>query len=72
MKMVLLTAVGVGGATVIGALMNGIPAPRAAAIAADYTVACMENTVDDPHHTYGVKFEPVLGSLIGRIANEKA
>ena len=55
----------------VGALMNGIPAPRAAAIAADYTVACMENTADDPSHTYGVKFEPVLGRLIARIASER-
>ena len=56
----------------VGALMNGISAPCAAAIAADYTVACMENTVGDPNHTYGVKFEPVLSRLIERIAAEKA
>jgi pyridoxine kinase len=55
----------------VGALMNGISAPCAAAIAADYTVACMENTVGDPNHTYGVKFEPVLGRLIERIATEQ-
>jgi pyridoxine kinase len=51
--------------------MNGISAPCAAAIAADYTVACMENTVGDPNHTYGVKFEPVIGRLIERIATEQ-
>ncbi len=56
----------------VGALMNGIPAATAAAVAADYTVACMENTVGDPNHTYGVKFEPVLGRLIERIATERA
>ena len=38
-----------------------------AAIAADYTVKCIENTVDDPDHWYGVKFEPVLPYLIERI-----
>ena len=55
----------------VGALMNGLSATAAASVAADYTVACMENTADDPNHTYGVKFEPVLGSLIARIASER-
>ena len=51
----------------VGAYMQGVPAYDAAVIAADYTVACMENTQDDPDHFYGVKFEPVLPYLIDRI-----
>lgn len=48
----------------VGAYMNGKTVPVAARIAADYTLACIKNTLDDPDHWYGVKFEPVLGELI--------
>ena len=47
-----------------GALMHGKSSYEAAKIAADYTVKCIENTVDDPDHWYGVKFEAVLPELI--------
>jgi pyridoxine kinase len=47
-----------------GALMHGCSSYEAAKIAADYTVKCIENTVDDPDHWYGVKFESVLPELI--------
>lgn len=47
-----------------GALVRGFSAYDAARIAADYTVKCIENTVDDPEHWYGVKFESVLPELI--------
>ena len=47
-----------------GALMHGKSSYEAAKIAADYTVKCIENTVDDPDHWYGVKFEAVLPKLI--------
>lgn len=48
----------------VGAYMQGKTVPEAARIAADYTLACIKNTLDDPDHWYGVKFEPVLGELI--------
>ena len=48
----------------VGAYMHGKTVPEAARIAADYTLACIKNTLDDPDHWYGVKFEPVLGKLI--------
>lgn len=48
----------------VGAYMHGKSAPAAARIAADYTLSCIKNTIDDPDHWYGVKFEPVLGELI--------
>ncbi len=47
-----------------GAVENGMSAYDAAVIAADFTLSCIENTIDDKSHWYGVKFEPVLGELI--------
>ncbi|MBR6935332.1 MAG: pyridoxamine kinase [Clostridia bacterium] len=51
----------------VGAYLNGKSAYDAAGIAAEYTVRCIENTVDDPSHWYGVKFEPVLPYFIGEL-----
>lgn len=53
----------------VGALMHGKTAFESATIAADYTVKCIENTVTDPEHWYGVKFEPVLPYFISRLGN---
>ena len=47
-----------------GAIESGKTAFEAAKIAADYTVLCIENTMDDEEHWYGVKFEPVLCEYI--------
>ena len=48
----------------VGAYLQGKSAYDAAVIAADYTVKCIEGTVGDPEHWYGVKFEPALPYLI--------
>lgn len=58
----------------VGALMKGLDAYTAAKIAADYVLLCMENTRGDLTHTYGVKFEPMLGTLMDmiRIARKMA
>ena len=37
---------------------------QAAKIAADYVVECILESKKDPDHTYGARFEPVLGKLI--------
>jgi len=50
-----------------GALMRGKSLFESAKIAADYTVKCIENTIGDPDHWYGVKFETALGDLIERL-----
>ena len=50
-----------------GAYLNGKSALDAARIAADYTVACIENTQGDPNHWYGVKFETALNMLADMI-----
>lgn len=51
----------------VGAYMHGKTVPEAARIAADYTLACIKNTLDDSDHWYGVKFEPLLGELIAAL-----
>ena len=33
-------------------------------IAAKFVVKAIENTLDDPNHNYGVKFEPLLVDFI--------
>ena len=48
----------------VGALLNGRGAYEAAALAADYTVRCIELTQGDPSHWYGVKFELALPEYI--------
>ncbi len=56
----------------VGALMKGLDIYAAAKIAADYVLICMENTRGDKAHTYGVKFEPMLGTLMDMIRIERA
>lgn len=51
----------------VGAYLRGRSAYDAAAIAADYTVRCIENTIGDPSHWYGVKFEPMLPYYLERL-----
>lgn len=51
----------------VGAYLIGKKPYDAAVIAADYTVKCIENTVDDSNHWYGVKFEPVLPYYIEKL-----
>ena len=54
--------------TCVGGLMNSLPLHDALALAADYTVACIEDTVCDPNRRwYGVNFEPVLPMLMRRL-----
>lgn len=48
----------------VGAYLQGFTAFDAAKLAADYTVRCIENTLGDESHWYGVKFETALPSLI--------
>lgn len=50
-----------------GAYLRGYSLHDAAAIAVDFTLAAIENTVGAPEHWYGVRFEPVLPVLIERL-----
>lgn len=53
--------------TLSGALMRGKTLLEAAAIAADFVVETIKQTIPDPNHWYGVKFEKALPYLIDRI-----
>lgn len=48
----------------VGSLLRGKDLVTSAKIAADYTVLCIEKTIEDPKHWYGVKFELALPELI--------
>lgn len=48
----------------VGALVRGKTPYNAAKIAADYTVACIKETLKLDNHWYGAAFEPVLPKLI--------
>jgi len=48
----------------VGALMNGFGEYDSARIAADFTLECIERTVGDENHKYGVKFELAIPELI--------
>jgi len=51
----------------VGALLRGLAVYDAAAVAADFTLRCIETTRADESHWYGVKFEAVLPELIKRL-----
>ena len=44
----------------VGATLNGKSPSSAAGIAGEFTKKALEETIDDPTHTYGVKFEKVI------------
>lgn len=52
----------------VGAYLKGKSAYDAAGIAAEYTVRCIENTINDASHWYGVKFEPQLPFFMQQLA----
>ena len=51
----------------VGALLREKSPFDSAKIAADYTVQCIENTIPDDSHWYGVKFETALPQLIASL-----
>ena len=51
------------------ALQNNKSDFEAAKIAADYTVKCIENTINDKNHWYGAKFETAIPELIKALNN---
>lgn len=51
----------------VGAFMNGFSAFEAACLSADFIVDCIEYTIKDTSHWYGVKFEPLLIRLITKL-----
>ena len=53
-----------------GALLQGKSKAESVRIAADFVCRAIENTVADPVHWYGVKFETALPELIRRLQEE--
>ncbi len=53
----------------VGSWVGGRTMSEAVRIAADYTCKCIENTIDDSDHWYGVKFETAIPYLISRLYN---
>ncbi len=51
----------------VGSWLGGKSMEEAARIAADYTYRCIENTMGDDSHWYGVKFETAIPYLIERL-----
>lgn len=51
----------------VGSWVSGKTMNEAIRIAADYTYKCIENTLDDDSHWYGVKFETALPYLIKKL-----
>lgn len=55
--------------TCVGGLMRGLPLGEALALAADYTVECIRQTLEAPDAKwYGVEFESAIPYLVGRLA----
>ncbi|MBP5574684.1 MAG: pyridoxamine kinase [Bacilli bacterium] len=50
--------------TFLGAFLGHHNIKEAAITAAEFVVKAIENTLDDPNHNYGVKFEPLLAEFI--------
>ncbi len=57
-------------AAFVGALMQEKTVNRAVQIASDYVLRCIEVTVANPAHWYGVRFESALGYLMELLEQE--
>lgn len=53
-----------------GALLRGKTEFGAAKVAANYTLRCIENTIGDESHRYGVKFETAIPYLLEELGKE--
>ena len=54
----------------VGALVRGLSAPEALALAADYTVECIRLTLAEENHSwYGVNFEQATPYLLKRLGD---
>ena len=50
--------------TFLSAYLGSHDLVKSAITAADFVVKAIENTLDDPSHNYGVKFEPLLADFV--------
>ena len=54
----------------IGSYLKGMNAFDAACAAADFVLECIEYTIKDTSHWYGVKFEPLLANYVISLKNK--
>ena len=54
----------------VGSYLKGMNAYDSACAAADFVVECIEYTIKDKSHWYGVKFEPLLTNFIIGLKNK--
>ena len=54
----------------IGSYLKGMNVFDAACAAADFVLECIEYTIKDKSHWYGVKFEPLLANFIINLKNK--
>ena len=52
--------------TFLGAYLSNNDLYKSTKKAADFVVKAIKNTIDDPNHNYGVKFEPLLADFISK------
>ena len=52
--------------TFLGAYLSNNNIYKSAQVAASFVVEAIKNTIDDPNHNYGVKFEPLLAGFISK------
>lgn len=52
--------------TFLGAYLSNNDLYKSTKIAADFVVEAIKNTIEDPSHNYGVKFEPLLVDFISK------
>ena len=48
----------------LGSYLSNKDILKASQVAASFVVKAIENTMDDPDHKYGVKFEPLLAKFV--------
>ena len=48
----------------LGSYLSNRDILKASKVAASFVVKAIENTMDDPDHRYGVKFEPILAEFV--------
>lgn len=52
--------------TLLGSYLGNSDLMKASKVAADFIVKCINNTIDDNDHKYGVKFEPLLADYVAK------
>ncbi len=52
---------------VVANILNGVDIKTNLDIATDFIIDSIYNTMDDPYHSYGVKYEPILKKYVNKV-----